>query len=546
MPILPKKLALKIIVPLTVILILVDVIGGFYSVQGQQRQVLDAMILGADQLSKSITSATWNAMLTNHRDGVHQVMQTIAQKQGVSRIRIFNKEGRVMYTTVEGESLRVDKRSETCILCHDSNKPLVKVAVPSRAKIFTGPDGARQLIMVTPIYNESACSQAACHAHPEDVRVLGVLDIALDLTPLDRVLESVNTRVVWTTVAQILLTTILVILFIRRFVDRPIRKLIGETRSISAMQLDRPIAIDSSEELGELAHSFDIMRLKLKQSMEDLNLSAQNLETKVEERTIQLKAAHLKLLHTDRLASLGQLSASVAHEINNPLSGVLNLSMLMQRILKDDGIPANRIEEFRKYLSQVINETSRVGRIVSDLLAFSRRSKTQRTDADLNGIVRTTHSLLSHKLKLANVTVELHLQENLPRVRCDSSQIQQVVLNLLMNGAEATHAREEGGKVTITSRLTDGGKSIAFDVVDNGEGISPENLSKIFDPFFTTKGEGKGVGLGLAVVFGIVEAHGGEITVNSQVKQGTTFTVTLPIASPTPDKQQLSESAAAS
>ena len=164
--------------------------------------------------------------------------------------------------------------------------------------------------------------------------------------------------------------------------------------------------------------------------------------------TAQLKVAHQKLLQTDRLASLGQLSASVAHEINNPIAGVLNLSMLLQRILKDDGIPLARVQEFRKYLGQIISETSRVGRIVSDLLAFSRRSKPQRAPADLNRIVTVTLSLTEHKLKMANVSTETHLQADLPQVRCDSSQMQQVLLNLVMNasGSHSGQRRRRGDR----------------------------------------------------------------------------------------------------
>jgi two-component system NtrC family sensor kinase len=200
--------------------------------------------------------------------------------------------------------------------------------------------------------------------------------------------------------------------------------------------------------------------------------------------------------------------------------------MLMQRMLKDDGIPPNRIAEFRKYLSQVTNETARVGRIVSDLLAFSRRSKPQRAPCDLNRVVRMTLSLVEHKMKLSNVQLETHLCENLPAVSCDPSQLQQVALNLLLNAAEATQSRPERRVVVSTETAN---SSALLHVSDNGEGIPPENLTKIFDPFFTTKSEGKGVGLGLAVSYGIIEAHGGDIEVKSTVGAGATFTVSLPI-----------------
>lgn len=353
--------------------------------------------------------------------------------------------------------------------------------------------------------------------------------MALDLEPVDREVISAEIRTVVITGLHIVLIGLFIIFFTRYFLGKPIQKLIAGTRAVSAMQLDKPIEIDTSEELGELARSFNIMRERLAAAIAEINQFAQSLEIKVEERTEQLKIAHQKLFQSDRLASLGQLSASVAHEINNPLSGVLNLSMLMQRIIANGGIPPERLPEFRKYLAQVVNETARVGRIVSDLLAFSRRSKPQSAPADLNAIIKTTLSLLSHKLKLSNVETVLMLEENLPAIRCDSSQMQQVVINLVMNAAEATQNRDRG-LVCINTRFKKESGEVVLEIKDNGEGIPPENLSKIFDPFFTTKGEGKGVGLGLSVVYGIVEAHGGDIEVKSKVGEGTTFIVTLPLS----------------
>lgn len=524
-----KRLAPKLIFSLTIIVVLVEGISAYLNTKRQEKELLDAMILGADQLSRSITSATWHAMLADHRSAAYEVMQTIALKQGIDKIRIFNKEGYVMFSTDPEDPKQVDKDAEACAMCHSSLQPLVKVDVPSRARIFRAHDGQRKLAMVTPIYNEAACSQAACHAHPPGVKVLGVLDVALNLDRVDEDVAALQRRSLLVTGIHVVLIGIFIVFFSRRFVDRPIRELIDGTRAVSAMQLDKPIEINSSEELGELANSFNLMRERLQQARAETHRFTQELEAKSEERAKQLQIAHQKLLQSDRLASLGQLSASVAHEINNPLSGVLNLSKLMQRILTDDGVPASRVQEFRRYLSQVINETARVGRIVSDLLAFSRRSKPQSKRTDLNEIVRNTISLLSHKLKLSNVEVEENLAPDLPAVRCDSSQMQQVVINLVMNGAEATQPRSQG-KVIVRTSARPEEKIAVLEVEDNGEGIPPEFLSKIFDPFFTTKGEGKGVGLGLSVVYGIVEAHGGELEVNSSLGKGTVFTVTLPLA----------------
>jgi two-component system NtrC family sensor kinase len=536
----PRKLSLQLMIPLTVIVMLVGVGAGVVHMKTQERQLLDAMITGADQLSGSIASATWHAMLIDQRESAYEIMQTIATKQGINRIRIFNKEGRVMFSTLPGDMQTVDKDAEACSMCHASGRPLVKVDMPSRARVFHSSDGSRALGIVTPVYNEPACSNADCHAHPASMNVLGVIDVVLDLRTVDAEINSIQKRVfIISSVMAVLLATFIV-LFTRRFVHAPIQKLIEGIRAVSAMRLDKPVEINSSEELGELARTFDTMRVQLNEAITQQNEFAQKLETKVEERTDQLRAAHQKLLQSDRLASLGQLSASVAHEINNPLSGVLNLSMLMQRMIKEDGIPQPRLEEFRKYLSQVVQETGRVGRIVQDLLAFSRRSKPhQHAHTNFNGIITSTISLIGHKLKLMGVNIELQLDEHLPPVTCDGSQMQQVLINLVMNGAEAAHGRENAC-VTVRTFLAQAGKALVLEVRDTGNGIPPEHMSKLYTPFFTTKGEGKGVGLGLAVVYGIVQAHGGDIEVQSKVGEGTVFRVSLsteppqPVASPPP------------
>jgi two-component system NtrC family sensor kinase len=487
------------------------------------------MIGGADQLSRSIASATWHSMLADHRESAYEVMQTIALQQGIDRIRIYNKEGRVMFSTASNDVRQVDKRAEECYLCHASDRPLVKVDVPTRSRVFWGSDGQRKLAMVTPIYNEPSCSQSDCHAHPSSINVLGVLDVSLDLSGVDAEISDVRKSVISSILIHVVLVGLLIVFLTRRFVDAPIDELVAATQAVSEMKLDEPLRVRATGELGMLARSFDVMRERLRKAMEDINEFTQSLETKVRDRTEELRAVHQRLAQTDRLTSLGQLAASVAHEINNPLSGVLNLSMLMQRIITQEGIPPGRVEEVRRYLNQISNETGRVGRIVSDLLAFSRRSSPHRVDADLSSIVRSVMSIIGHKFKLLNVDLDYQVAPDVPRFHCDPSQIQQVLLNLLMNAAEATQSRG-GGTVELRARKE--GDRVVIRVKDDGDGIAPEYVSKIFDPFFTTKGEGKGVGLGLAVVYGIIEAHQGDIDVKSALGVGTTFTVSLPLTAP--------------
>jgi two-component system NtrC family sensor kinase len=526
----PRRLDFKLILSLTVLIVAISCVSGFLNLRMQKNQLVETMVIGADQLSRSITSATWHAMLDDDRKAAYESMRVIADKHGVDRIRMFNREGRLVFSTNGQEQPSLTEPSnEVCVSCHGATPIRTKPPVNQRVRYGTSPTGVKTLNIVTPIYNEPSCANASCHAHDVNTHVLGVLDVALRLDPVQQQSRAITIQTVLFTLLVVLIGAGFVILFTRTFVATPIHELINGTRALSAMQLDHNISISRrSQELDELVDSFNRMRERLKIAVDELNEMQQTLESKVAERTAQLEIAHRKLLQNDRLASLGQLAASVAHEINNPVSGVLNLSTLLERLMAGGEFPVGREAEFRKYLSQISNETARVGRIVSDLLSFSRRSKPQRVPADLNKLVCSTLTLVGHKLKLINVETVLELQPDLPQVECDPSQIQQVILNLVLNGAQAMQSKG-GGQLRIRTRLQPEGDTVELCVSDTGEGIAPENLSKIFDPFFTTKAEGKGVGLGLAVLYGIVKAHDGEVEVVSRRDQGTSFSVTLPV-----------------
>lgn len=527
----PRKLGTKLILYLTVPLVTISCISGYLTFRTEKNHLVETMVRGADQLSRSITSATLHSMLHDNRAAAYEIMRGIAEKQGVDRIRMFNREGQLVFSTDSSEPLQSASRSSgICFECHSQRPVADKLTDAQRVRYATSPQGNKTIDVVTPIYNDRSCSNASCHAHKASTKVLGVVEVALRLDPVQAGTRSITMQVVLTTLFEVAVGAAFVVLFTQLFVAAPIRQLIEGTKTVSAMKLDRPLSITRrSEELDDLVDSFNLMRERLKLAVDELNNMQQTLEHKVEQRTGQLQAAQRKLVQADRLASLGQLASSVAHEINNPISGVLNLSMLLERLMANGVYPPGREAEFRKYLGLISSETTRVGRIVSDLLAFSRTSrKPQRAPADLNRLVHTTLALIEHKLKLINAEAVLQLQDDLPPVDCDASQIQQAVLNLALNGAEAMQSKG-GGTLTIRTRLLPDRANVELCVQDTGEGIAPENLPKIFDPFFTTKPEGKGVGLGLAVLYGIVKAHEGEVEVRSERNKGTTFVVVLPL-----------------
>lgn len=522
------RLVAKLMLAVAAVVAIIAVISGYTIYRAEERHMLDVVIAGADQLSGSITSATWHAMLADRRDDVYQTMQTIAEKQGIERLRLFNGQGEVTFST-NPEDVRQRFRPDDpqCRRCHQQGLRLASLPLRERVEIHGQRPGRRALSVITPIPNEPQCSNAACHAHPPEVKVLGLLEVSLKLDSVDEELANMQQRIAIRALSEILLICPLIYFFARRFFSQPIQRLIESTEAISRMELDQPVRIpEHAGEITDLARAFEVMRVRLKDAMDRIGSFTQELEQKVEQRTRELQTAHRKLMQSDRLASLGQLAASVAHEINNPVAGVLNLAKLMERLLRDDGVPPERLADFRRYLNQIVSETTRVGRIVGDLLAFSRRSAPHHADTDLNQVVEATLSLVGHKLKLANVEVELHLDPALPPVLCDRSQMQQVVLNLVLNAAEAMqpHGR---GRLRIETAAE--GDEVLLRVADDGEGIPPEVLPRIFDPFFTTKPEGKGVGLGLAVTYGIIQAHQGDIEVQSQRGEGTVFTIRLPL-----------------
>lgn len=255
----------------------------------------------------------------------------------------------------------------------------------------------------------------------------------------------------------------------------------------------------------------------------------QRLEGMVEERTRELKETHEKLLHQDKMASLGKLAASVVHEINNPVAGILNFILLMKRIIEEKDLDSRTAEQFAQYLGLMETETRRVSRIASNLLAFSRQSKLELKPVDMNRLIEKTLLLNGNLLKINRVKVEKFLDPELPEMVGSEDQLQQVLMNLVSNAAEAMDSID-GGILTIETRHLSEDNKVMVSFADTGTGIPEENVSKLFEPFFTTKKKGKGVGLGLSVAYGIVEEHGGSIQVESTLGSGTTFGVILPIS----------------
>ncbi len=250
------------------------------------------------------------------------------------------------------------------------------------------------------------------------------------------------------------------------------------------------------------------------------------LSKMVDERVRELKDTHERMLHQDKMASLGKLSSSVVHEINNPVAGILNLVMLCQRMLKEDDMTQKAQDTFLKYLDLMETETRRISRIVNNLLLFARQSKIEVGKFDVNELIEQTLLLNSNLLKIYGIQVIENFEKNLPLVRASEDQLKQVFMNLISNAAESM-ASTQRGKLIIETSSREDDKAVIIKFKDNGPGMDEKTIPKVFEPFFTTKKKGKGVGLGLSVVYGIIKDHGGSIYVDSSPGKGAVFAITL-------------------
>jgi two-component system NtrC family sensor kinase len=325
--------------------------------------------------------------------------------------------------------------------------------------------------------------------------VVGSLYVGAQQSSFFRLINTFNQRIALVAVATMLFTFVLAVP-VSRVITRPLkelRELVGASQRVAQGDLTARAPVRAGGEVGLVARSFNAM-----------------LDT--------LQTTQDQLVHTEKLASLGQLAAGVAHELNNPLGTILLYSDILLR---------ERPEHDPHYadLKMIVSETKRCKRIVGDLLNFARQQQVTAQPTNVHELIRELIDLAPRRVKTVTVNFVTEFDPNLPTIDADTAQLRQVFLNLMTNAVEAM---PQGGTLTVRTRTAPPGM-ITVEIQDTGVGIAPENLSKLFTPFFTTKPIGKGTGLGLAIVYGIIKMHRGQINAKSQPGQGTTFILTLPV-----------------
>jgi two-component system NtrC family sensor kinase len=537
-----KTLKFKIVFYLALALTLAMLVFSVLVVRHQRDELLREAVSHVAQISDVIKKSTRFAMLTNQPTYVDSIIRDVGNQGSIEKVRILSKDGTIIHSTYLPElGLKVDRKAEACVLCHRSETSLEQIPQSQRSRIFATPEGRRMLGSMDVIRNEPSCYSANCHVHSKAQSVLGVLDIVYSLDGIDRTMRTNALTMGAYSLGFIIIVSLSVGFFVHRLVYVPLRDLETGAKRISSGNLEQMIPVRSEDEFGQLAASFNAMTVALGNSQLQLREWGHTLEQKVEKRTQELRIAEAETARTEKLASVGLLAAGIAHELNNPLTGVLTFTTLLRKKMPDGSADAEDLD-------LVIRETKRCATIIRRLLDFAREKTPEKKFTDLNQVIEDTARIIERPASFRDIEIAMDLDPDLPQVWVDADLIKQVIMNMLVN---AQHAIEHEGSITVRSRRFPPQKSpepgrppvpmVEISIIDTGCGIPEKNLKRIFDPFFTSKEVGKGTGLGLSVSHGIVRAHGGVIEVESAVGKGSTFRIYLPLA-PTGEEAESSRS----
>jgi two-component system NtrC family sensor kinase len=615
-----NKIGLKLILAISLCVIIIISFFAYTNIEYQNEMLTEEIVRHSLQCSETIQNSILYEMTHSENEHLYSIMDRISHQKGFCRIRVINKEGSVVFSSdssLLGDT--INKQSKSCLPCHLTKEASNEITIEKQIRFFkTHADSSRKLAVIKPIFNSPKCYESTCHVHSKNQQILGILDVTVSLKDVDNKIENAKMHLLWYTLITIFALSGVVWLLVRKWIDAPVSQLVSATNHIAAGNFNYTIESGGKDELSALAHSFNNM-------------------------TKQLKEVRQQVYQSEKMASMGRLAAGVAHEINNPLTGILTYSSFLQKRAKDQ-------PELQEDLAVIVRETKRSREIVKGLLDFARQSAPKKNKDNVNAVIKRTLKVLENSLKIKQTKIVLDLDNDLPDIILDSNQMQQVFMNLIDNASQAfstpggaisittkqehlspygissvknafcpkghslmdhdvkiegfssvkvaakvdgkwgtinldpiyganrnQYGVEYGKKNTVSISCTkcnssliheeklcpkcnsplyffetpgrgqfegcariscdyqywevveaEGKKNyIEIKIEDDAVGMKADVLNKIFEPFFSTKGQ-KGTGLGLAVVWGIIDKHEGKITVHSEEGKGTIFKIFLP------------------
>jgi two-component system, NtrC family, sensor kinase len=381
---LPKNIRLKVSLYLIIALSAAMALFIVLIVKHQQEDLQGEISRHVMQISEVIVKSTRYAMLLNERDIAAKIIQDIGKQKGIERVRVISKAGTIVHSNHPAEvGHSIDQQAEPCVRCHQTSKPLEQVPDDLRWRIYETSEGQRVLGTMKAIRNELSCSSASCHEHPASQSVLGVVDIAYSLDEIDQAMKMHTLYIVGISLGFILLVSLSVGVLLQRLIYLPLKDLESGAKKVTLGDLDHDIPVRNDDEFGHVAGSFNQMTLALKKSMSEMQELVQTLELKVEKRTQELRVAEAEVAQGEKLASVGLLASGVAHELNNPLTGVLTFTSLLRKKMEDGSPDAEDLD-------LVIRETKRCASIIRRLLDFAREKIPVKGFFDLNQLIEDT------------------------------------------------------------------------------------------------------------------------------------------------------------
>jgi len=480
-----------------------------------------------------VEGSLYKSMLENDKSTLHSTLDIINTMPGIDDVNLYDQNEVLAYSSFATDA--ENHSNPDCISCHTdlgemftrNERSYMIIDEESDCAMNPNKPGQRHMLIRRPILNEISCYTADCHAHSRNDEVLGSLIIRMPLRDLDSALKksSVQFLLMALLISGIVVMTL--IWFTRSRIKNPLLGIIRASEAVSQGELGTRLEIrpDLLDDMKMVSTAFNNMLDHIDNATGELENWSKQLEYKVQKKSEELSEAHNELMNVERIASLGKLSASVAHEINNPLSGILVYTKLVHKQLENQDLTPARRQNILNQLKLIETETKRCGDIVKGLLDFSRKDQEDFEEWHLNEIVKGTYELMLHHVKISNINFICGIEAKDDLIRCSANQIKQACIALLVNASEAV---SENGEITLRTMNPDN-KSVRIEISDNGSGIAPEDIPHIFEPFFTTKHDASGIGLGLAIVHGIVQNHNGKIEVDSTVGRGTTILITIPL-----------------
>jgi len=480
-----------------------------------------------------VEGALYRSMLQNDKVALQSTLDIINTMPGIDDVNMYDEGNNLVYSSFAEDT--EGHNNPNCIHCHSNLEEMFPgyektyriIDIDSECKMSQRDSSCRHLLIRSPILNQPSCYESSCHAHKAGDKVLGSLVIRIPLENLDAALSKSLRDFLLLAILMTIIMVAFLIAFTRKNIKKPLTDIIEASKAVTQGDKSKRLKINENQldDMRMVSHAFNDMLDNLQAATVELQNWSQQLEYKVQKKTEELGEVQNELIQIERTASLGRLSLSVAHEINNPLSGILTYSKLAYKQLSNLELEDAKKDSILKHLKLIETETKRCGDIVKGLLDFSRTDQNDFKPKHLHEILRETYELMSHPIMIANIHFIKEFNASSDLIYCSANQIKQACVAILVNASEAVL---ENGEIILRTTNPDD-KTVKIEIIDNGLGVAPEDIPHILEPFFSTKQNASGIGLGLAIVNGIVQSHNGQIGVKSELGKGTSISINLPL-----------------